>query len=34
MGKSGSMAQETGAAISFQRLDEMKERMLALKEHL
>jgi hypothetical protein len=31
---SGSMAQETGSAVSYQRLNDMKERMLALKEHL
>ncbi|MEE4313199.1 MAG: peptide chain release factor 2, partial [Desulfofustis sp.] len=28
------MAQETGSAVSYQRLSDMKERMLALKEHL
>jgi hypothetical protein len=29
-----TMAQENGSALSFQKLNDMKERMLALKEHL
>jgi len=28
------MAQESGSALSFQKLNDMKGRMLALKEHL